>query len=111
MTVSNEQQDPSGTPETHVREKTVFLEALDIEQPKARQVFLDKTCGSDAHLRQRVTKLLEVSSSEIDLLDTQRYTQLIHERDVLTKELAAEGAFLSRLSGSVTFPNLTGAGI
>jgi hypothetical protein len=36
------------------REKALFIEALEIEDPKQRSEFLDQACGADVALREEV---------------------------------------------------------
>src|SRR5690348_7867737 len=40
-------------------ERTIFLEALDKEDPAERAAYLERSCGVDAELRRRVERLLE----------------------------------------------------
>src|SRR5688572_20556854 len=40
------------------RVKELFVAALDLADPQARQAFLDRECGSDADLRNRLDVLL-----------------------------------------------------
>ncbi|HLH52116.1 MAG TPA: protein kinase [Verrucomicrobiae bacterium] len=48
------------------REKALFVEALEIEDPEQRRQFLDRACGGDLELRQAVDKLLALSQSAGD---------------------------------------------
>ena len=41
-----------------MNERTIFLEALEKDNPEQRSAFLEETCGGDAELRQRVETLL-----------------------------------------------------
>ncbi|MEM9419584.1 MAG: WD40 repeat domain-containing serine/threonine protein kinase [Planctomycetota bacterium] len=81
------------------REKELFLEALDIESPASRRVYLDQVCGDDKVLRDRLEGLLGASEPTDGFLDPDRYAELKREREALTLELAEEGRFLSDLSG------------
>jgi tetratricopeptide (TPR) repeat protein/serine/threonine protein kinase len=45
--------------EVGMREQTIFIEALEIADPAERAAFLDRACGPDQALRQRVDKLLQ----------------------------------------------------
>src|SRR2546421_485405 len=42
-----------------VNERDLFIAALQIEDPAERSAYLDKACGADAELRQRVEALLQ----------------------------------------------------
>ncbi len=79
------------------REKSLFLEALDIESPEARSAFLDKACGDDQPLRKRLESLLRATEAGDGFLDPDHYDELTREREALTRELAEEGRFLSDL--------------
>src|SRR5208337_314583 len=46
-----------------LREKAVFVEALEIADPEERRQFLDQACGADHALREQVEKLLAFSQS------------------------------------------------
>ena len=39
-------------------ERTIFLAALDIDDPAERAAYVDRTCGHDAALRHQVEALL-----------------------------------------------------
>ncbi len=41
-----------------MQEQTIFTEALEKDDPAERAAFLDGACGGDAHLRQRIERLL-----------------------------------------------------
>jgi eukaryotic-like serine/threonine-protein kinase len=43
---------------TEMQEQTIFVEAMDIVEPAAQAAFLDRACGGDPALRQRVENLL-----------------------------------------------------
>ncbi len=45
------------------REKAVFCEALEINDPAQRRLFLEQACGADQALREQVEKLLRVSQN------------------------------------------------
>jgi serine/threonine protein kinase len=51
------------------REKAVFVEALEIADPKQRSQFLDQACGADKALREQVERLLALSQSAGDFFD------------------------------------------
>ena len=55
-------------------ERTIFLEALDIDDPAERAAFLDRACGDEAELRQRVERLLEAIDAAGSFLDTPAVT-------------------------------------
>jgi tetratricopeptide (TPR) repeat protein/serine/threonine protein kinase len=42
-----------------MQEQTIFIEALELADPAARAAFLDRACGADRALRQRVERLLQ----------------------------------------------------
>ncbi|MBX9583408.1 MAG: hypothetical protein K2X87_24160 [Gemmataceae bacterium] len=44
-------------------ERSVFLAALDIDDPAARSAYLDEACGADAALRRRLEDLLAAASA------------------------------------------------
>jgi hypothetical protein len=48
------------------REKTVFVEALEIADPEQRRQFLDQACGADKALRAQVERLLALSQTAGD---------------------------------------------
>jgi DNA invertase Pin-like site-specific DNA recombinase len=45
------------------REKALFVQALEIEDPEQRSQFLDQACGTDLPLREQVQNLLALSQS------------------------------------------------
>ncbi len=49
--------------------RTVFLEALDQENPDQRDAYLRSTCGDDAELRASVESLLAAHDRPANLLD------------------------------------------
>src|ERR1043165_3546428 len=51
------------------REKTVFVEALEIADPGQRSQFLDKACGVDRALREQVEKLFALSQNAGDFFN------------------------------------------
>src|SRR5262245_63685413 len=42
-----------------MQEQTIFIEAMELADPAERAAFLDRACGPDRVLRQRVEKLLQ----------------------------------------------------
>ena len=50
-------------------EEPIFLQALEIESPADRAVYLDRACGADTQLRAGVEALLRASTKSGDLLD------------------------------------------
>src|SRR5262245_66599198 len=42
-----------------MQEQTIFIEAMELADPAVRAAFLDRACGPDRLLRQRVEKLLQ----------------------------------------------------
>src|SRR5437868_2411664 len=51
------------------RVKEVFVAALDLPDPQARQAFLERECGADADLRQRLEVLLKAHDDPASALD------------------------------------------
>ena len=47
----------------------IFLAALDIEGPDARQAHLDAACGNDADLRKQVEALLQAHAAASSFLE------------------------------------------
>jgi len=45
---------------SHPRERDVYLEAVEFEDPGKRANFLDRACDGDEHLRSRVDTLLRI---------------------------------------------------
>lgn len=43
----------SNSNEPHPLERSIYLEAVDIQSTDARQAFLDRACDGDPHLRER----------------------------------------------------------
>jgi serine/threonine protein kinase len=52
-----------------MREQSIFIEALEREDPAERAAFLDRACASDPSLRERVEKLLRRHQQADDFLD------------------------------------------
>ena len=50
-------------------EQTIFTEALEIEGKAERSAFLERACGADAALRQRIERLLARHGEEDGFLD------------------------------------------
>src|SRR5438067_1816171 len=51
------------------RVKELFVAALDLPAPQARQAFLDQECGADAELRQRLDVLLKAHDEPASALN------------------------------------------
>jgi hypothetical protein len=51
------------------RVKELFVAALDLPDPQARQAFLERECGADADLRQRLEVLLKAHDAPASALD------------------------------------------
>jgi WD40 repeat protein len=51
-----------------MNERSIFLEALDIDDPAARAAYLDRACRDDPALRQRVERLLQAHAAAGDFL-------------------------------------------
>ena len=95
-------------------EETLFAAALDEDNPAARSAFLDRACGGDVALRQRVEALLRAHDSADSLLDappdligsvddqgTGPITEMSRPGDGLDEE-KIETSALDQLSGAVT---------
>ncbi|SMP71796.1 hypothetical protein SAMN06265222_114115 [Neorhodopirellula lusitana] len=54
---------------TTASEKTIFLNAIEQEEPAARQAYLDEACGADHELRSRVDALLGAHAEPDHALD------------------------------------------
>ncbi|MDA1166370.1 MAG: serine/threonine-protein kinase [Planctomycetota bacterium] len=52
-----------------MNERTIFLEALEKDNPEQRSAFLDEVCGEDAELRQRVETLLSAHNDAGSFLE------------------------------------------
>src|SRR4051812_24731949 len=53
-----------------MQEQTIFTEALERDDPADRGAFLDRVCGSDQALRQRIEKLLQRHLKTDDFLQS-----------------------------------------
>jgi eukaryotic-like serine/threonine-protein kinase len=53
-----------------MREQSIFTDALELEDPAERAAFLDRGCGADPALRERVERLLERHQQADDFLDS-----------------------------------------
>jgi serine/threonine protein kinase/tetratricopeptide (TPR) repeat protein len=51
-----------------MNERSIFFEALDIDDPAARAAYLDRACGDDPAVRQRVERLLKAHNAAGDFL-------------------------------------------
>src|SRR5262245_27483546 len=51
-----------------MQEQTIFIEAMELADPAVRAAFLDRACGPDRALRQRVEKLLQRHQQEDSFL-------------------------------------------
>ena len=52
-----------------MQEQSIFIEALEREDPAERAAFLDRACAGDAALRQRVERLLQRHQQADSFLD------------------------------------------
>jgi serine/threonine protein kinase len=52
-----------------MQERDLFIAALEIDDPAARQEYLDKTCGDDPVLHARIQRLLNRVTESADFLD------------------------------------------
>ncbi|MBM3964341.1 MAG: hypothetical protein FJ308_04640 [Planctomycetes bacterium] len=53
-----------------MNEADLFLLAVEIEDPKARESFLNQRCGTDTKLRQRIDRLLRAAATDDAFLET-----------------------------------------
>jgi len=74
------------------REKAVFCEALEIDDPAQRRQFLDQACGADKALRERVEGLLDLSKSAGDFFNQCRPALQPAAEDADRVILASESA-------------------
>ena len=65
-------------------ERTVFLAALEIEDPAARAAYLDEACAGKPALRQRIEQLLQSDREAETFLDVPALEQLASEERALT---------------------------
>ena len=56
-------------PEQHQNAKSIFWQALELNSPRDRELFLDAECGDDASLRARVEQLLAAGRRSDSFLD------------------------------------------
>lgn len=54
----------SGNRDPHPLERSIFLQAAELESSVERAAFLDRACEGDRHLRERVDRLLNFSEAE-----------------------------------------------
>jgi hypothetical protein len=54
------------------REKSIFLDAIDLESDSERQAYLSEACGDDRALRQAVDELLAAHERSINVVDQQQ---------------------------------------
>lgn len=52
-----------------MREQSIFIEALEKDDPTERAAYLDQACGADASLRHRLDRLLERHAQDDDFLE------------------------------------------
>src|SRR6266496_4084304 len=52
-----------------MQEQTIFIEALEKEDPAERAAFLDRACAGDAALRQRLERLLQRHQQAVSFLE------------------------------------------
>ncbi len=53
-----------------MQEQSIFIEALEKEEPAERAAYLDRVCGSDLPLRQRIERLLQRHGQGDSFLDS-----------------------------------------
>jgi WD40 repeat protein/serine/threonine protein kinase len=79
-------------------ERSIFLNALDREDPAARAAYLDEACAGRPELRQRIERLLESHHTEDRFLEVPAMEQLaIGDRALAFLAPAAEPGTLGRL--------------
>jgi WD40 repeat protein/tRNA A-37 threonylcarbamoyl transferase component Bud32 len=66
-----------------VNERTIFLGALDLEDPAMRAAFLDSSCAGQPALRQRVEELLRLHEKGSTFLNTPALEQMAAAEDSL----------------------------
>jgi serine/threonine protein kinase len=86
-------------------ERELFLAALDISDPGARQAYLDQACAGDARLRAGVDELLLVSSRATTFLKVPALKQLAGGAETSVERGEVE---LSRYLGPSTRPGALG---
>ena len=64
-----------------MRERSIFIEALEKDDPAAQAAFLDAACGGDSALRQRIEILLQAHSAAGGLLDRPAVSPAGHTGD------------------------------
>src|SRR5687768_10151449 len=57
-------------PSAHARQREIFLAALGVSQPAERAALLDRECGGDHPLRQRIEDLLREHDTVGSFLET-----------------------------------------
>ena len=55
--------------EAAMSERSIFMEALEFDNPRERAAFLDQACAGDEALRQRIERLLRRHQQPDSLLD------------------------------------------
>ncbi len=63
------QSSSANTVRLFMQERDLFIAALEIEDPAARQEYLDKSCAADPALRERIERLLNRVTEAADFLD------------------------------------------
>jgi WD40 repeat protein len=69
-----------------MRERAIFFEALDRDDPAERAAYLDEACAGDAALRQRIEALLHAHAAAGNFLARPAGQQLAARGDMLTKQ-------------------------
>jgi len=84
-----------------MNECDIFMSALEIDSPKERGAYLDKACGEDTALRQRVDTLLDSHAKSGSLLEHPAVgvadTQFLEDTEKLAKSGSDEGRTLPGL--------------
>ena len=80
------------------REKELFLQALDIDDPAEREAFLADTCAGDPGLRESVCKLLAALEDSPDRFEPESYPTLGSERASVRSLVSGDARFLDQLA-------------
>ncbi|WP_193213244.1 WD40 repeat domain-containing serine/threonine protein kinase [Luteolibacter marinus] len=80
------------------REKELFLQALDIDDPAGREAFLAESCEDDPQLRESVGKLLAALEESPDRFEPENYPTLGSERSSVRTLVSGDARFLDQLA-------------
>jgi eukaryotic-like serine/threonine-protein kinase len=70
ISFSHYQRGQAGLPEVSMSERDLFIAALQIKEPVERSAWLDRECGGDTALRQRIDVLLQALDKAGSLLES-----------------------------------------